>query len=99
MLAYVDKKIAAKVYPSGVDTDVLFYINTSNKGSIIGRRELEYHIKKTGLEPVSRFFEASSSRTFLIRLLEVTEKSYELNGYRDKTADIHKMISVLTPLK
>lgn len=95
LLAYVDRKIAAKVHPAGVETDVLFYINPANKGSITGRRELEYQVKRTGLEPSVRYFEASSSRTFLTRLLEITEKSYELNGFREKTADIHQMISVL----
>ncbi len=95
LLAYVDKRIAAKVHPAGVETDVLFYINTSNKGSISGRRELEFQLRRSGLEPLKRFFEATSSRCFLSRLLEVTEKSYELNGFSDKTADIHQMISIL----
>lgn len=99
LLAYVDKRIAAKVHPAGVETDVLFYINTSNKGSISGRRELEFQLRRSGLEPLKRFFEASSHRCFLSRLLEVTEKSYELNGLSDKTADIHQMISILNSNK
>ncbi len=99
LLAYVDKRIAAKVHPAGVDTDVLFYINPSNKGSISGRRELEFQLRRSGLEPITRFFEASSPRCFLSRLLEVTEKSYELNGFSDKTADIHQMLSILNANK
>jgi regulator of sirC expression with transglutaminase-like and TPR domain len=99
LLAYVDKRIAAKVHPVGVETDVLFYINTSNKGSISGRRELEFQLRRSGLEPMKRFFEASSDRCFLSRLLEVTEKSFELNGLSDKTADIHQMISILNANK
>ena len=95
LLAYVDKRIAAKVHPEGVETDVLFYINASNKGSISGRRELEFQLRRSGLEPLKRFFEAGSSRNFLSRLLEVTEKSYELNGLSNKTADIHQMLSIL----
>lgn len=99
LLAYVDKRIASKVHPPGVDTDVLFYINTSNKGSISGRRELEFQLRRSGLEPLKRFMEASPHRCFLSRLLEVTEKSYELNGLSDKTADIHQMISILNSNK
>lgn len=99
LLAYVDKRIASKVHPAGVETDVLFYINTSNKGSISGRRELEFQLRRSGLEPVKRFMEASPHRCFLSRLLEVTEKSYELNGLSDKTADIHQMISILNANK
>ena len=99
LLAYVDRKIAARVHPEGVETDVLFYINTSNKGSISGRRELEFQLRRSGLEPIRRFFEPASPRCFISRLLEVTEKSYELNGFSDKTADIHKMISILNAIK
>lgn len=99
LLAYVDRRIASKVHPAGVETDVLFYINPSNKGSISGRRELEFQLRRSGLEPINRYFEASSSRCFLSRLLEVTEKSYELNGFSDKTADIHQMISILNSSK
>jgi regulator of sirC expression with transglutaminase-like and TPR domain len=99
LLAYVDKRIASKVHPAGVETDVLFYINTSNKGSISGRRELEFQLRRSGLEPLKRFMEASPHRCFLSLLLEVTEKSYELNGLSDKTADIHQMISILNSNK
>lgn len=95
LLSYVDRKIASKVHPAGVETDVLFYINPANKGSITGRRELEFQLRRSGIEPLRRFFEASSSRCFLTRLLEYTEKSYELNGFTEKTADIHQMIDIL----
>jgi regulator of sirC expression with transglutaminase-like and TPR domain len=95
LLAYVDRRIAARVHPEGVDTDVLFYINTANKGSISGRRELEFQLRRSGLEPIRRFFEPANHRCFISRLLEVTEKSYELNGFSDKTADIHQMITIL----
>jgi hypothetical protein len=64
LLAYVDKRIAAKVHPAGVETDVLFYINTSNKGSISGRRELEFQLRRSGLEPFKRFFEAQFASLF-----------------------------------
>jgi regulator of sirC expression with transglutaminase-like and TPR domain len=95
LLAYTDKRIAAKIHPSGVETDVLFYINASNNGSITGRRELEFQLRRSGLELCRQYFEPDSNLTFLSRLLEVTEKSYELNGFREKTAGIHQIISVL----
>lgn len=99
MLAYVDRRIAAKVHPPGVDTDILFYINPANKGSITGRKELEYYLKRMNFDLSKVNMEASTSRHFLLRLLEVTEKSYELNGLTGKTADIHQMISVLIQKK
>ncbi len=99
MLAYVDRRIAARVHPPDVDTDILFYINPANQGSITGRKELEYYMKKMNYDPGVTNFETSSPRNFLLRLLEITEKSYELNGQKDRTADILQMMSVLAVKK
>ncbi len=94
LLGYIDHRIAAKVHPPGVISDVLFYINPANKGSISGRRELEFVMKKMNFDLKSVCFEASSPQRFLLRLLEETGKLYELNGQAEKTADIYEMITV-----
>jgi regulator of sirC expression with transglutaminase-like and TPR domain len=99
MLAYVDRRIAAKVHPPEVDTDVLFYINPANNGSITGRRELEYVLRKMNVEESVSHTEASSPCNFLARLLEVTEKSYEMSDQPEKSADILQMIAVLSTKK
>ncbi len=99
MLAYVDRRIAARVHPPGVDTDILFYINPANRGSITGRKELEYFMKKMNYDAKVTSFETSSPRNFLLRLLETTEKSYEKYGQTERTADILRMMSVLTAKK
>ncbi len=71
MLAYVDRRIAAKVHPPGVESDILFYINPASNGSITGRRELEFYMKKMNYNLSLASYEASSPRYFLLRLLEV----------------------------
>ncbi len=99
LLAYIDRRVAAKVHPPGVETDVLFYINPSNKGSITGRRELEYFLRKLNYDMTSTTLEASSSLRFLIRLLEITERSYEMSGQTEKVAGITEMIHLLSHKK
>jgi regulator of sirC expression with transglutaminase-like and TPR domain len=94
MLAYIDRRIAAKVHPPEVESDVLFYINPANNGSITGRRELEYVLKK--IDAPFTHLEVSSPRNFLMRLLEVTEKQYQLTGQLGKSTDIRQMIAVLS---
>lgn len=95
MLAYVDRTIAAKIYPPGVNTDILFYINPANRGSITGRKELEYLMSKDQANGSPTQLEALPPRFFLLRLLEIAGKSYEISGDASKKADIHSMIRLL----
>ncbi len=97
LLGYVDHRIAAKVHPPDVISDVLFYINPANKGSITGRKELEYVLKKMNYDLSATNLEASSPRLFLLRLLQETGKMYEINGQNEMTMDIYEMISILNP--
>lgn len=99
LLAYVDRKIASRVHPPGVETDILFYINPANRGSITGRKELEYILKKMNYDMENACLEASSPKVFLLRLLEITEKSYEMNGQSERTADILQMMNILSGKK
>jgi regulator of sirC expression with transglutaminase-like and TPR domain len=95
LLAYVDRRIAAKVHPSDVETDVLFYINPAGNGSISGRRELEYVLRKLDPEGNLKRLETSSLRSFLMRLLEGMEKTIELSGNSEKSLEIQQMIHIL----
>lgn len=99
MLAYIDRRLAAKVHPPGVYSDILFYINPAKKGSIIGRRELEFILRKLKTEHKETNLEASSPGLFLQRLLEMAGKSYELSGHTDKKVDVDQMITILQTRK
>jgi hypothetical protein len=96
MLAYIDRRVASKVHPPDLESDVLFYINPANSGSITGRRELEYVLRKMDVHAPLTHLEVSSPRNFLMRLLEVTEKQCELSGQSGKSKDIRQMIAVLS---
>lgn len=95
LLAYVDKRLAQKVNPQHIATDVLFYINPSHEGSIAGRRELEFQLKRHKFEPEKRFFEPGTPQCFLSQLLKITERSYAESGFLNKTDDIIQMINIL----
>lgn len=83
----------------GVNTDILFYINPASHGSITGRKELEYYLRKMNYEPGFSGLETSSPRSFLVRLLEITELSYEKNGEAERSADILEMKNILSEKK
>jgi regulator of sirC expression with transglutaminase-like and TPR domain len=99
LLAYLDHNVALKVHPPDIRTDVLFYINPANRGSISGRRELEFYLKKMKFDLDKINLEPGSRHCFLSRLLEVTEKSFAKSGQTEKTSKILQMISLLNPKK
>jgi regulator of sirC expression with transglutaminase-like and TPR domain len=95
LLAYADKKIAVRVHPPEVETDILFYINPAGKGSISGRRELEFVLRK--MNPVVEIstLETGSPATFLLRLLESIDQSAALDGETDRKNEIQLMTEAL----
>jgi len=68
LVAIVDPKIARKVHGENVKSDVLFYINPANRGSITSIKEIEYHLKANDYKPIRKFTEPKSD-VYLIRLL------------------------------
>lgn len=84
LVAIVDAKLARKVHGSTQNSDVLFYINPSNKGAITSRKEIEYHLKKNDYQPLFEYTEPKSDVLFIQRLLESLQESYQSLGYSEK---------------
>jgi regulator of sirC expression with transglutaminase-like and TPR domain len=84
LLAYIDHDIAVEAHGEDVDTDIIFYINPANKGSITGKKEVEYHLRKMKIISDSRYYQPGDNRLFVMRLLSRLQKAYETMGYSDK---------------
>ena len=95
LLAYADRKIAVKVHPQEPETDILFYINPAGKGSISGRRELEFVLRKINPEVQVNRLETGSPQSFMIRLLESMDLCAALSGEESRSGEIQQMIRLL----
>lgn len=95
LLAYFDNRLAVEAHGENVDTDIIFYINPGNKGSITGRKELEYHLRKIKFIHESRYFESGDNRLFLLRLASRLQKSYEISGFTDKSEIIYELRTII----
>jgi len=95
ILAYIDPQIATAAHGKNVDSPVLFYINPSNKGAIVGRREVEYFLKKH--ESITRKMVTSPcpDKTIIRRLTDTLIQAYEELGYQDKIDDLQEIASML----
>jgi hypothetical protein len=94
LVAIVDPKLARKVHGENIKSDVLFYINPANKGSITSIKEIEYHLNSNDYKPIRNYTEPKSD-VYLIRLLlETLEMSYDSVNYIDKKERIQKLLEL-----
>ncbi len=92
LVAIVDADLAQKVHGSSINSDVLFYINPSNKGSITSRKEIEYHLKRNDYTPFHEFTEPKPDVLFIQRLLESMQESYVAVGFTEKEEKIKELL-------
>lgn len=92
LVAIVDSKLARKVHGNTQNSDVLFYINPSNKGSITSRKEIEYHLRKNDYKPLYNYTEPKSDMLFVQRLLESLSNSYKSVGFTEKEKNIGHLL-------
>lgn len=94
LVAIVDAELARKVHGSSLDSDVLFYINPSNKGAITSRKEIEYHLQKNNYKPFREYTEPKPDKLFIQRLLESMAESYTSVGFTDKEEKIKQLLEL-----
>jgi hypothetical protein len=94
LVAIVDARLARKVHGNDVKSDVLFYINPSNKGSITSIKEIEYHLRTNNYQPLHNYTEPKSDIYFLKLLVESLELSYQSVNFTDKKERIHQLLQL-----
>ena len=94
LIAIVDKKLARKVHGNLIDSEVLFYINPSNKGSVTSRKEIEYHLRKNEYLPLHEYTEPKSDKLFIKRLVESLKESYQLLGFSEKEEKVDELLKL-----
>lgn len=94
LVAIVDAKLARKVHGSNSDSDVLFYINPSNRGAITSIKEIEYHLRTNNFQPIKNYTEPKSDVQFIRRLVESLELSYQSVNFMDKRERVHQLLEL-----
>ena len=94
LVAMIDSKLAKKVHGNDTDSDILFYINVANKGSVTGRKEVEYHLRKHNYVPMHLYSEPRSDREFILRLFESLADSYHSVGFKEKEEKIKELVGL-----
>ena len=95
LLAYIDPQVAEMAHGKENNSPVLFYINPSNKGAIVGRREIEYFLKKSESITHEMVTVPCTDKTIIRKLLDTLIQSYDELGYQDKVEDLQEIASML----
>ncbi len=94
LVAIVDKGVAKQVHGRHAKTNVIFYVNPSNKGAITSRKEIDYHLKKNEYFPLDYFAEPKNDLFFVQRLLELLLEAYRSTGFLDKEENIKELLQL-----
>ena len=94
LVAIVDAKLARKVHGKNSNSDVLFYINPSNKGSITSRKEIDYHLRTNNFHPIHEYTEPKPDKLIIRRLLESLAVSYQSVDYTEKRDRIKRLLKL-----
>lgn len=89
ILAYKD------IYNNDPKSNILFYINPYNKGSVLGKREIDYFLNQQKIEPNEMYYYPCSNLDIIERLIHNLINSYESTGQTDKVSRFNKLLSIL----
>lgn len=94
ILAYRDRfRTATSEDPKD---SILFYINPFNRGSVLGRREIEHFLNQQNIEHKDMFFLPCSNKITIYQLISTLIYSYEKLENRDKISDLVILQKILS---
>lgn len=76
-------------------SDVLFYINPSNKGAVFSKFEIDDFLTKMKIEKIEKYYTPISNFQLIIVSLESLIFSYNRLGYKSKKEEIERLIRVV----
>lgn len=95
LVGYFDKYLARMVHGEEIGHQVLFYINPSNKGAIIGPKEVDYIQHTTDLTDRVKLTEPCPDRIVIKRLIEKLIFAYNQRGMAEKVSYLDEINDIL----
>ena len=95
LVGYFDKEIAQLAHGESIGHSVLFYINPSNKGAIIGPKEVDYIQHTSDEADRQKLIQPCPDRIIIKRLIERLIMGYTELGQLDKVNYLNEIIAIL----
>jgi len=71
---------------------IMFYINPSDSGAVLGLKELKYFLSQVKIEEKESYFTPCSNVDIIERLIVNLRYAYERSGQPEKAADLKKLL-------
>ena len=95
LVGYFDKDMARLVNEEGSNNQILFYINPSNKGAIIGPKEVDYLRQSAENQENNHQPEPCPDRIVIKRLVEKLSYDYKQAGLLEKVNYLKEIAEIL----
>ncbi|MDP2335462.1 MAG: transglutaminase family protein [Bacteroidota bacterium] len=95
LVGYFDKDISRLVHGNENGNQVLFYVDPSNKGAIIGPKEVDYIQQTTDQAEKEKLTQACPDRTIIKRLIETLISAYDQAGALEKVYYLNEIVEIL----
>ena len=95
LVGYFDRSVARLAHGKKNGNPVLFYINPTNKGAIIGPKEIDYIQQTTEFVEKEKLTAPCPDRIILKRLVEKLALSYEQLGAYEKADSLNEIADIL----
>lgn len=96
ILAYMDEYKQPETLDKKTEQHILFYINPFNRGTVLGRREIDFFLKQQKLEPKKNFYIPCSNVEIIQRLILNLVFSYDQSGNKAKANRYRELIKILS---
>ena len=96
ILAYMDEYKQSETFDEKTEQHILFYINPFNRGTVLGRREIDFFLKQQKLEPKKNFYIPCSNVEIIQRLILNLVFSYDQSGNKAKANRYRELLKILS---
>jgi len=95
ILAYVDYELQQTITVDSKDSDVLFYINPSVRGSLFDKNEIISFLDKNNLKHKKEYFTPASPTDIMIRAIKEMQVVFLKNKQEEKVSELDVLLQIL----
>ncbi len=95
ILAFMEEAYVGDELNAGKQASVLFYINPINKGTVLGRKEIDFFLKQYHIEPNEYLFYPCSNIDIVVRLFNNLISAYDAMEQHVKKQEIKELLQIL----
>lgn len=95
ILAYVDENQYLKFFEQETLDTVLFYINPVSRGTVFGKKEIEFYLKQQKIDPKPSYFLPCPNQLVIKKLISSLIKSFQHQADELKVKELTELLKLV----